>query len=89
MPVSLARHTTFAQFRDHLLSIGCKYGTLTNVFSSKALVYFENPIAGRSIPPNIVMQEHADDDEMTPTVIRSYCDQLEIDPMEFGFRANP
>jgi len=89
VPVRIARYTTFAQFRDHLIYIGCIYGELTNVFSSKRLVYFENPTLGRAIPPNIVMQLCADDDEMTPTVLRSYCDQLEIDKAEFGFQYDP
>ena len=89
MPVPAARYTTFKQFRDHLISIGCVYGELNNVVSAAPQIFFENPIPGRAIPPNIVMQKHADDDEMTPTVIRSYCDQLEIDKAEFGFHYGP
>jgi hypothetical protein len=31
------------------------------------------------------MKVMRDDDEVTPTVIRSICDQLRIEPAEFGF----
>ncbi len=86
MPVPIAPSTTFAQFREHLLYVGCTYGDLTGVTSSGPLVYFENPIPGRAIPPNAVMKKLADDNEMLPSQIRSVCDQLEIDPAEFGFQ---
>ena len=85
VPVAIARFTTFAQFRDHLISLGCLYGDLSGVTTRHLLVYFENPIPGRAIPPNAVMKKLADGDELLPSQIRSVCDQLEIDPAEFGF----
>lgn len=85
MPVPTAHYTTFARFREHLISIGCAYGPLVIGFSRDPLVYFENPKSRRPIPPSAVMKKLADDDEVKPTVIRSVCDQLDIDPAEFGF----
>ena len=85
MPVPLARETTFAQFRDHLLSIGCTYGPLTSVQSRDPLVYFENPTLGITPPPDFVMKALDDDAELLPSFIRSACDQLKIDHAEFGF----
>jgi hypothetical protein len=85
VPVPIARFTTFAQFRDHLVSLGCTYGQLVIGFSRDPLVRFENPIPGRAIRPDAVMKLLPDNAEVKPTQIRSVCDQLEIDPAEFGF----
>jgi hypothetical protein len=85
VPAPIARFTTFAQFRDHLVSIGCVYGPLASVRSSDPLVYFENPTLGIVPPPDCVMKLLADGDEILPSQIRSACDQLKVDPAEFGF----
>jgi hypothetical protein len=45
------------------------------------LIVFERP----GTPYDAVMDEHRDDEEMQPTVIRSVCDKLRIDPAELGF----
>jgi len=85
VPVPIARFTTFAQLRDHLIDLGCKYGRLTSVTSRHPLVYFENPTSVKIPPPDAVMKLMADTDEVLPSVIRSICRDLEIDPAEFGF----
>jgi hypothetical protein len=82
VPIPLARETTFAQFRDHLLSIGCTYGSLTNVHTRDPLVYFENPTIGIVPPRDFLMKKLADDNELLPSFIRSACKQLQIDPAE-------
>jgi hypothetical protein len=89
VPVPLARETTFAQFRDHLLSIGCTFGQLASVQSRDPLVYFENPTLGLTPPPDFVMKAVADDAELLPSFIRSACVQLKIDDAEFGFHYPP
>ena len=85
MPVPFARHTTFAQLRDHLIQIGCSYGPLAVGYTRDPMVYFENPIQGRAIPPSAVMKLMPDDGQVPASQIRSICDQLEVDPTEFGF----
>ncbi|MGB8682320.1 MAG: hypothetical protein WCD12_05505 [Candidatus Binatus sp.] len=50
------------------------------------MMVFENPLPGRAFPPNAMVKLMADGDEMLPSHIRSICDQLEIDPAEFGFQ---
>lgn len=84
-PVPFARHTTFAQLRDHLIYLGCTYSPLQVGYVRDPMVVFENPTPGRSIPPNAVMKLMPDDARVVPSQIRSVCDQLEIDPAEFGF----
>jgi hypothetical protein len=88
VPIPLAPYTTFAQFRDHLIYIGCKYGPLP-VASREPMVYFENPIPGRAIPPDAIMKLLPDGAEVLAWEIRSICDQLEVDPKEFGFNYPP
>ena len=83
MPVPLAPFTTFAQFREHLLWLGCRYGQLNVGYSAQALIYFENDVGG--VTYDAVMKAMADTDPVPPTVIQSVCDQLHIDPAEFGF----
>ena len=85
MPVPFARHTTFAQLRDHLIYLGCVYGPLQVDYTRDAMVRFENPVPGREIPPDAVMKLMPDDAQILPSKIRSVCEQLEIDPAEFGF----
>jgi len=85
VPVPIARFTTFAQLRDHLTSLGCTYGPLPIGWSRDPMMVFENPLPGRPFPPNAPIKLMPDEAEMLPSHIRSICDQLEIDPAEFGF----
>jgi hypothetical protein len=49
------------------------------------MMVFENPTLGRAMPPDAIVELMADTTELLPSRIRSICDQLEIDPAEFGF----
>ncbi len=89
MPVPFARHTTFAQLRDHLTFIGCTYGDLKVGFTRDRMVFFENGKVGGDIPPSAVVKWMPDDAPVPASQIRSICEQLEVDLDEFGFGYPP
>ncbi len=76
-------YTTFSQVREHLPYLGCRYGQLNIGYSRTPLVYFENEVNGATY--DVVIKAMCDTDPVPPTDIQSWCDQLHIDPAEFGF----
>jgi hypothetical protein len=86
VPIPVARFTTFAQLRDHLISLGCEYEPLPVGWSRDPHMVFINPIPGRQFPPDAIIKLLPDEAELLPSKIRSICQQLEIDPVEFGFK---
>jgi hypothetical protein len=85
VPVPVARSTTYQQFRDHLLWLGCRYGELPKTLSSRPLVYFERDNPNSSLPWDAVITELQDNDLVAASLIQSVCQQLHIPPEEFGF----
>jgi hypothetical protein len=86
VPVPLAPYTTFQQFRDHLLWLGCRYGRLTKITASRPQVYFERDNPNSSLPWDAVIDELKDSDPVEASTIQSVCSQLRIDPTEFVFQ---
>lgn len=89
MPVPLATHVTFREFRDHLLWLGCRYGKLARVQAPRPQIYFERDNPDSSLPWDAVMDELKDSDPVEATLIQSVCSQLHISPDEFGFNLPP
>jgi hypothetical protein len=84
LPVPIARFTTFQQFREHLICLGCDHGDLPAVFSRIPMVYFERTVNG--VLYDTVMKKRPDHEEVTPTEIQAACAKLQIEPIEFGFQ---
>jgi hypothetical protein len=84
VPVPIARHTTFQQFRDYLIFLGCIYGDLPLGWSRTPMAYFERTVNG--VLRDSVLKKRADDEQVTPTEIQAVCAKLAIDPEEFGFK---
>ncbi|MGH7925069.1 MAG: hypothetical protein ACREQH_10835, partial [Candidatus Binatus sp.] len=66
--------------------LGCTFGPLSVGYSRDPLMVFENPKSTKAILPHAIVKAMPDKSPMTPFVVRSICDQLEIDPAEFGFQ---
>ena len=78
---------TFADFRDRLVNeIGCKYSQLPGSMSindgePKPIFYFERDAGGEIRRYAVAIP---DDERLTPSVIRSICARLAVDPAKFG-----
>lgn len=78
---------TFAEFRDRLVNeVGCKYSQLPASMSihdsePKPIFYFERDAGGEMRRYVVAIP---DDERLAPSVIRSICRRLAVDPAMFG-----
>jgi hypothetical protein len=79
---------TFTEFRDRLVNeVGCKYiqlpGSITvDDGEPKPVFYFERDLGGGNYRRYVVAIP--DDERLAPSVIRSICRLLAVDPAMFG-----
>lgn len=87
MAYPLTAFPKFLEFRKRLEEqFSCHYKQLEGVLYSpagetKPISYFERVVEGETLTYVVVIE---DDIILTPTVIRSICNHLKIDPTPFG-----
>ena len=74
---------TFEELRQRLLDeYGCKYVPLDGTTLNEAAVYCLERTVDGVVKRYGVMYES--DERLAPTVVRSICHRLKVDPREFG-----
>lgn len=78
---------TFREFRERLENeYNCSFESLERTINNGEIItifFFVRIIGDRQLRCSI--QNFNDDDRIKPSVLRSICERLEIDPIVFGF----